>query len=183
MMQSLSFHKRQQGVTLLITLIMLVMLTLFALTMAGTSIVNLRIVGNQQFHTEARTAAQLGIEYMISKNFPAAMPTSDTIVAVDINGDGTADYNATVAVPTCLNAQAIKLASLDITNPNDNACFTSGASQNSGTLPAATGGGDSLCANTRWDIRSSVADTALSKATVAIHQGVGVRAAANTVCP
>lgn len=174
--------RRQQGVTLLITLVMLVMLTLFAITMAGTSIVSLRIVGNQQFRSEARSAAQLGVEHMISRNFPAAMPTTSTSVTVDIDGDGATDYTAVVPVPVCINAQAIKLASLDINNENDKPCFTSGASQNSGTLPAASGGGDSLCSNTRWDVSSSVND-AFSSASVTLHQGVGVRVGPGASCP
>lgn len=174
--------KRQQGVTLLISLIMLVVLTLFVLAMVNTSIVNLRIVGNQQFRIEGRSAAQLGIEYMISKNFTSPLPTGNTNVAVDINGDGTSDYNAVVAVPQCINAKAIKLAELDITNAVDKPCFTSGASHQSGLLPGGTTGGDSLCSNTQWELASSVNDT-FSKAKVTIHQGVGIRVGLGTNCP
>lgn len=178
-----SLIKRQQGVTLLISLIMLVVLTLFVLAMVNTSIVNLRIVGNQQFRVEGRSAAQLGIEYMISKNFTSPLPTGPTEVLIDINGDGANDYKAVVAVPQCINARAIKLAELDINNTLDKPCFTSGASQQSGLLPGGATGGNSLCSNTQWELTSSVDDTGFSSAKVIIHQGVGIRVGLGTNCP
>ena len=47
-MTALSLKSRQRGATLLVTLIMLVVLTLFAVTAFNLSSVNLKIVGNFQ---------------------------------------------------------------------------------------------------------------------------------------
>lgn len=148
---------RQRGATLLISLIMLVVLTLFALTAINLSTTNLRIVGNMQRQLEATAAAQMAIEQIIgnSSNFTAA-PTTSQAVAIDLNNDGTTDFSVVVSPPACrYMANA----------PGYSYSFSGSAPQ-----------------NTIWDIQA-VATDSLSGASVTVHQGVKVLLGAGATCP
>jgi len=170
---------RERGSTLLISLVLLVMLTLFVLTVINTTNINSRIAGNMQTQSEAQAAAQQAIEQVISVNFPAN-PLATTVL-VDINNDGTTDYTAQVAQPSCTRIVPIKTIQLDITKPDDAACLGSGASQASGIVGVG-GAGDSLCANTQWDVNATVLDATSTGVSVSVHQGVAVRVSIDTSC-
>ncbi|MDH4611119.1 PilX N-terminal domain-containing pilus assembly protein [Pseudomonas sp. BN102] len=91
----------QQGATLVVGLIMLLMLTLLvgsAFTMSGSS---LKSVGNMQARDEALAAANLATEQVVSSPFTDA-PTAEWI-NVDINNDGATDYTVSMAPPTCIS--------------------------------------------------------------------------------
>jgi len=148
---------RQRGATLLISLVMLVVLTLFALSAINLSTTNLRIVGNMQRQIEATAAAQMAIEQIIGNisNFEAA-PTTNTTVAIDINNDGATDFSVVVSPPACkymANAPGYSLS------------FSGSAPQ-----------------NTVWDIQATATDS-LSGASVTVHQGVKVLMGAGATCP
>lgn len=148
---------RQRGSTLLISLIMLVVLTLFALTAINLSTTNLRIVGNMQRQLEATSAAQMAIEQIIGNagNFTAA-PTTNQTVAIDLNNDGTTDFSVVVSPPACkymANAPGYSLSF-------------------SGSAPQTT----------IWDIQA-VATDPVSGASVTVHQGVKVLLGAGATCP
>lgn len=95
----------QSGASLIISLIMLVVITLLALSAINSSTINLRIAGNMQARDEARSAAQQAIEQFLSTpvNFTAP-PTAVTAVNIDINKDGTNDYAVSIAPPKCRRA-------------------------------------------------------------------------------
>ena len=106
--------------------------------------------------------------------------------AIDINNDGTTDYNVVVATPTCISSIPIQSNLLVVTNPSDAACFGSGATTSSGVVVAGKGGGggttgNSLCSNSQWDLGASATDP-ISGANVTIHQGIAVRVAIGTPC-
>jgi Tfp pilus assembly protein PilX len=148
---------RQRGATLLISLIMLVVLTLFALSAINLSTSNLRIVGNMQRQLEATAAAQMAIEQIIGNisNFTAAPTTSQT-VAIDLNNDGATDFSVIVSPPSCkytANAPGYSLS------------FSGSAPQ-----------------NTMWDIQAVATDN-LSGASVTVHQGIKVLLGAGATCP
>jgi Tfp pilus assembly protein PilX len=164
----------QRGAALVITAIMLVLLTLFALAVINMSTVNLRVAHNEQTKSESVAAAQRAIEQVVSTNFPANPQPLNT--TVDINNDGTADYNVAVAKPECKNAVPIKTIELDISQASDVACFASSA------VGSAGAGGNSVCANTQWDVNATATDTANTGATVTLHQGIGQRVPIGTTC-
>jgi hypothetical protein len=98
---------REQGATLVVTLIMLVLLTLFAISAINSGMVNLRIAGNMQAQDEGRAAGQVAIERLISdvnniQNINSL--TWPRIVDVDLNNDGTNDYRVSIAKPFCMRA-------------------------------------------------------------------------------
>lgn len=169
----------QRGITLVITMIFLILLSMFAINAFNGSTGNMRIVGNMQARQESIAAAQQAIEQTISSTLfttdPAAVGANP--VAVDIDGDGTADYTAQLTPqPRCYRAKPIKTSELNPALPADIACLRSGVVQNSGldTASAASEAGNSLCANSDWNIRAQVTD-ARTSTRVAINQGVSVR--------
>ncbi len=166
--------RRQKGATLLVGLIMLVLLTLMAVTSFRLGKSNLQIVGNMQFRNETVRAAEEAVEVAIST------PTSTTVATstnVDINADGTADVHVDIT-PTLVQAHVKKNSALDLSDPGQLGC-TLGQAQAFGIVGA--GVGNSLCAATLYDLRV-VAREAATNTSVEMHQGVSVQVPADSVC-
>lgn len=179
----------QRGVTLIVALIMLTALGLLAGWAVKSGTANLRIVNNMQARQEAFSVAQAAIESTISSaNFsqnPAAVAANP--IHVDLDGDREPDMTATLTpAPTCYRWRAIKTAELDPALAADSACLGSSSANTAGLdNGASTTGGDSLCADSEWNVRAEVVD-AVSNATVRINQGVAMRGVLTDVvntCP
>lgn len=182
---------RQRGITLVVALIMLVLLTLLALTSFNLGKSNLQVVSNMQQRDEGIAAAREVIEETISNTRFFASPNN--VLAnpcgapnqrcVDTNGDGRPDVTvALTPPPTCVKAQAIKNTDLDLSNSEDAGCST-GSAQNYGVKDAVTG--NSACANSLWEINAVATDND-TRATVTVTQGVAVRVANDDIatnCP
>ena len=100
--------RRQDGTTLLIALIFLVILTLFAVSGMNTGVINLRTANNAQMIIEAEFAGQQQIEIMLnaSANFTDALTVAPTTTTnVDVNGDSVTDFVVTTTRPRCLSWQ------------------------------------------------------------------------------
>jgi hypothetical protein len=176
----------QQGATLVVALIMLVLLTLFALSAMNTSNISLKIANNMQTRTDAFNAAQQVIERLVSLDFtknPAGVAAA-VVKAVDVNNDGTTDYDVVLATPVCIGITPIRTSDLIITNPADVPCFGSGAVTTSGLIKGGKGvggSGNSLCSKSNWETNATATDP-ISKASVTVHQGIGVRVAVGSAC-
>ena len=72
--------------------------------------------------------------------------------------------------------RVLKVNELDPASEGDRACLGSSMAQNPGieTAGAAPSTGDSLCADSEWNVRAVVSDPR-SHATAAVNQGVAVR--------
>lgn len=182
-MNTFRFPGRQRGFTLVTTLVFLAIFLIFAISMAGSSLVNTKVASNQQFRLEAKTVAQQGIEQVLSQPFTSVPITTVTPWPVDVNGDGNPDYTAQVDPPVCTGTQPVLNQDLDSTNPNDIGCMFSGSGQNTGILLASGGVSQPPCQATQWEVRSSVTDPNNTAASVTVHQGVAVRALAGATCP
>ncbi|HQS36681.1 MAG: hypothetical protein B7Y16_07680 [Methylotenera sp. 24-45-7] len=99
-MKTQAFPDKQSGITLLMGMIMLVLITLMVTSAFMLSNTNLRAVGNMQAKDEAIAAANLAIEQVLSSPFTVS-PVAET-VEVDINNDGTPDYTVSIAKPECI---------------------------------------------------------------------------------
>jgi Tfp pilus assembly protein PilX len=160
---------RQRGVTLIVGLIMLVLITLSAVTAFSLAKTNLKAVGNMQFRNESIAAANKSIEDYVVAYFSTAyqatgkaLPTSTT--SYDANNDGTADYSVQLAAPICIESRAINLPStpgkgISVTTP----VFESAPIH-----------------SMLWEVDANVTD-AVSGATVRIRQGIRLESA--TPCP
>ena len=177
----------QQGATLFVGLIMLVVLSLFLVSSLNTSTTNLKVVGNMQTKAEALSAAQETIETVIStptflSNPANAVPTpcgSLNKMCTDLTGDGVPEFTTTLTPqPRCMTARSVKTADLNLSNTEDLGC-TVGAQQQFGIVHQQVGtqnavGGNSLCGVTVWEINAQTVGTS-SAATATVTQGVAVR--------
>jgi Tfp pilus assembly protein PilX len=185
---------RQRGMTLMVALIMLVLMTMFMVTNFKMGNSSLQIVGNMQARTQAMNAAQSTIEEAISTTqfttSPAAALRNPCAATANtrcygLNGNTTTGTDITVTLtpaPVCISSQAIPNSSLNLTNDNDAGCVT-GVTQSFGIANSVTGA--SLCADTTWQV-SAVAVDSVTKSSASVVQGVTVRVTSDslaTTCP
>ena len=177
----------QRGATLLVALIMLVLLTLFAISAFNTGTSNLKVVGNMQARSEALNVAQQAIETVLSTPLFISSPANavpnpcgapNTLCTDIITGTsvttGVAEYTTKLdPKPTCVGVIPIKNEDLKITGATseDLAC-AAGQLQQFGVAGAVSG--NSLCANTVWEITAETTGAATG-AKVKVTQGVGVK--------
>ena len=123
--------RSQRGATLFIALVMLVMLTMFAVSSLNSSTTNLKVVGNMQSRGEALNAAQETIETVISTPQFISNPANAVLnpcgtanrLCTDLTGDGTPEYTTQlVPMPTCVSKAGIKMTDLVLTNIEDLGC-------------------------------------------------------------
>ena len=181
-----SSHRRQRGISLVLGLIMLILLTLLAISAFQATNVNLRIAGNMQVRQEALGAAQTGIEQVLSST--AFIDTTTPPAAIPVNQNGaTYTVNFTPA-PACKSVVDIPSEDLDPTNPDDFTCIPSSALPGPGSgifLASGAPSPPSYCSNSRWSVVANVADANTGSNTT-LEQGVAVRmskAKALTNCP
>ena len=153
------FLGRQGGATLLVVLVMLVMITLFVVSMIRLSSTNLKVVGNMQAQRALEASAQQAIENAISNYAFFSDAANNT-------GQWPAGNPYLVPAPN-INGYAIQ-----ISRP---ACIASG-----------TATGYSLTSNispedTNWEVPASSTDSVTS-AQVNLLQGVKMRLPAGN-CP
>lgn len=102
--------RQQRGMTLIVSLVMLIMLTMFALSTMNLSNSNLKVVGNQQAQRAVEAAAQQAIERVVSGSAIFKAP-----VAQSLTIDG---FTVAVTAPTCQRSVACSGCSKDITVTN-----------------------------------------------------------------
>lgn len=187
---------RQRGATLLLVLIMLIMLTLFAVSAMNQGTMNLKVVANQQTRSEALDASQWMIDKVISSTQFVTSPgnavpnpcngTYNTL-CFDLNGDGKPDYTTTLTpAPACVQARALKVGELKLKDPTgkfdpkaeDVACLQA-QQQGSFGIAGAASAGDSLCGATVWEITAQTLSSGSTVDTSSVNmtttQGIAVR--------
>jgi len=192
-------RRLQQGVTLFVALIFLLIFALMAAAALNTTLTSGQAIGNMQWRNEAIAAANDAIDQVLSTTDFATdtdkftAQVNATPFRVDITGDGVDDIAVNFpevsldgrpkkAGPQCLRYQPVPLKKLKPVEPRDINCFGSSAAENPGlgnAEPGATGtvtfnAGDSICATTEWGIPVRARD-AVTGTSVDVVQGVGVR--------
>jgi Tfp pilus assembly protein PilX len=150
---------RQRGVTLIVGLIMLVLITLMVTTAFTLSTGNLKSVGNMQFRNDSVAAANKAIEQVVGTQMAAGFLTvpAATTITFDINNDGNTDYRVAVAAPVCIEANAV--------------AGTGGSGACSGVRGGALAGCSTANYSTLWELSASVTD-AVSGSSVQVREGV-----------
>jgi Tfp pilus assembly protein PilX len=172
--------KLQAGATLITALVILVLLALLGLSAFQTSRTDLQSSGNMQARAEALNAAQQAIETTISTQQFVTSPTNAlpmpcgaaNVFCSDYDRDGVAEYTVRLQpAPACVTNRVIKVIELDVTSTEDLGCAV-GQAQQFGIAGAVSG--DSLCANTVWEVTAE-ASSATSGTKLTLSQGVGIR--------
>ncbi len=179
----------QSGATLVVALIFLVLMSLFAISAFNNSTGNLRIIGNTQARQEGLSAAQLAVEKTISSSTFHTNPSgvAASPVLVDMDGNSTTDYSATLA-SACTRAKPILAGDLPAApktptaidvyapcrpSPKQGGTFIDRDTPVAGTDPES-------CANSEWNVRAEVKDPQ-TQTQVAVNQGVAVVVFGNEV--
>ncbi len=179
----------QQGVVLVLAMIMLLVVTLMVVTASNLVQTDLKVVQNIESREMAHSAALAAIEQAISAGSDGLVPrfieepnsmftvpcpgkgTND--LCYDVNHDGSDDVTVSVAPPTCTSVSPTPNSELDVFNSIKQAsCY----------LPP---GVYSMCAYAVWDFQATAID-AVTGAKVVVRQGVSVLSSLNkidTVCP
>lgn len=180
----------QRGAALIVSLIMLLLITILAVTAFRLGKSNMQIVGNIQQRNQAIAAAQYAINTTISSVQFVATPASPVpnpcigtnTVCVTAAGatttSGTGEIDVTVT-PSCDSIQPIPVTALNFADPNDAGCLV-GTGQNFGV--AGANSNDSMCSNSVWNIHAAAQDT-VTGATASVDEGAGVRVPSWTTCP
>ena len=160
--------RRQGGMTLLVAMIILVMITLLAVSAFRVSNTNLKVVGAMQGRQEGVSAAQAVIEQVLSSlqftRAPAAV--GNALYGIDINGDSTQDFNVVLndPIPRCVRTAPVVIGTTP--RPEDYPCV--------GSAVLGKAHLSSYCADTIWEITAKTTDK-LTAAKTTVRQGVAVR--------
>ena len=173
----------ERGAALFVVLILLLVTAWFAVSAARISGQQLQIVGNSQLDHEGIDISQRAIDQTISSSEFSKDPAgvAKIPIATDVDADGHPDHTAKLdPQPTCIRVRPIKTMELDVSKTADRACLqSSGSSGNLIVFPGTpVAAGDSMCANSEWDVAAGMADPNPGESVV-VHQGVAVRVVAS----
>lgn len=163
----------QRGISLIVGMIMLLLITLMSTAAFTLSTTNSKLVGNIQFRDEAIASVNIALEQASITLLPTGfttLPTGPTIYTIDINNDGVTDYSVSIAIPACIQSQL-----------GGSAGEIGGSSVSLGDTFSGTGN----YYNTMWDIAANLTD-AISGTTIEIHQGLRIALSEtqkSLVCP
>ena len=159
---------RQRGIVLILSLIMLVVLTLLAVSAIRLSTVNLRTVANAQSRSEAMSTAQRTIDLLLSSNFTDNIAGTASTVTV---AEGGKNYTVVIARPCLVRSAPV----LNIALPSPEAAPPG---KTCGPYPECTcrqgGSAYSQCSDTIWQLQAT-STSGWFGASVSITQGTGIR--------
>lgn len=175
-------RRRQLGVTLVIALVMLIILSLLVVSAIRFGNINLKITGNVQSETEATAAAQVAVEKTIKTMI--ATPNMGTVAAQPalMVSTGGQEYSVKVEKPLCVFTKNVSNVELNPASKADQACFEGADTEKLVTAEDKLTSAPTGCKNQQWDVQASV-DDARSGAKTTILQGVATRVSAEVQCP
>lgn len=179
---------RQSGFTLVVALIMLLMMTLLAVTTFRLSKSSLQLVDNMQQRVQAQNAAQETLDKVISGTLFSTNPTAvlagagcgalivpSNSICVDVNGDGRTIEVVTLTPPSCVQARILTNRELQgYKNLDDQGCNKSGDPTLTGITPSTGGSDSSQCAATVWDLNATATESVSNTSSV-VDEGVTLR--------
>lgn len=172
---------RQQGVVMVVALIMLLAVTLMIVSASNLVQANLKIVHNMESREQARSAAVAAIEEALSSDQFTKTPANmfaescevDNQRCYDSNGDGVTDITVQMEPAKCVIVSPKKNSELrPYTHPTEATCFLADKLY-------------SMCAESVWEI-VAVAKDVVTGAEVTVRQGVSIETTLNrvdTACP
>lgn len=180
---------RQRGISLIVGLIMLVLITLVVVTSFNLSNSHLLVVNNAQIQTELESAANAAVERTISSSVfinPNGTPYGPTAVAISQFEAGSAGTTAQKTdVSVTISAACVKARILS--NKESNTISTdciwdpdAGGAYVEGKTSSAS---ESLCADSLWNVRAFARAPQDARAEMEVNEGVGTAVARSSVPP
>lgn len=194
-----SLRARQGGMTLVVGLIMLVLMTIMAISMFHMGTAQTVVVANAQQSARGVAAAQQAIDTVLNSSAFSQNPDLAIVgttgcasgaantLCVSSNGNTVKDFTVTLTPkPFCISASPIPSAQLDLSagpSSPDMSCLTS--AQQGQFAVAGSAAGDTLCATSVWEVGAKAVDD-VTNTTVLVTEGVGLRiltAEMSNFCP
>lgn len=157
-------YARQTGAVLFVGLIMLILITLLAISAIRLANINLLAVGNEQFQKEAEDAANYHLDLTLNTNDVTSVNVNRSAPLPAFAGTSEStetNYTVTIPPPTCKRYRYLKkseLVNADNSVPSDNlACF--GSTSGTGitlVVDASALNDNSLCATSLWEMTADV---------------------------
>jgi Tfp pilus assembly protein PilX len=179
--------QRQRGMTLFVALVMLVLITLLAMSTFNLGKSSVQVVNNMQNRDEGIAASRRVLDEAMSSTRFSDTP-EDALAAPcinsnqrchDINGDGAVDIVTTLSKPACVKVRSIKTNELDLALEEDRGCSV-GTPQTFGMAGSSAQTGNSLCADSTWELLATSEDKQV-QSKVEVVQGVGLRISSDNV--
>lgn len=176
---------RQSGMTLIVALVMLVLITLLAMTTFNVGKSSIQVVNNMQNRDEGVAASRSVLDEAMSSTRFFDTPT-DALAqpclnsnhrCFDLNGDGVIDIVTSLSAAKCVKVRTIKTNELDLGVEEDRNCSV-GSSNNSGIVGADKG--NSMCADSTWEMMATSQDQQ-AQSEVQVVQGVAMRVATTNI--
>ncbi len=182
--------RRQQGMTLLMALIMLIVLTLLALTSFNLTQANMQVVTNMQQRDAVSFAARGVLDEVLSSD-AFHKNTGQTLAqqpgcgglpdqrCLDTNGDQVNDVTVRIkpdAQPKCVKVKTIKTADLDMADKQQQTCSL----PNGNFGQEGANSGDSMCADSVWEVQVEATDN-VSNAKMTVTQGISISVDVNDI--
>lgn len=182
----------QRGAVLFVGLIMLILITLLAVSAIRLANTNLLVVGNEQFQKEAEDAANYHLDVALNSNEFTARNVSRDVQLPAFDGAAVTpetSYRVTVPPPTCKRYRYIKQGELiakrtviidgeekeeQYVPPDNVACFGGKPTDILIIDPTTNISGNSLCATSLWEMTANV-DLPGTGAKAQVIQGVEMR--------
>lgn len=167
---------RQRGIVLILSLIMLVVLTLLAVSAIRLSTVNLRTVANAQSRSEALSTAQRTIDCVLSNNFANNVASVTGIVTGPCAAplvEGGKNYTVVIAPPCLVRSAPVLNSALPPPDVTGKSCVP-GASHYPECTCSKGASTNSQCSDTVWQLQAT-STSGWFGATVSITQGTGIR--------
>lgn len=193
-MKPIIMHK-QRGMTLIVALIMLVLITLLVATGINIEKGSLLAVGNMQQRNQVYAAAQDTIEEVISSTRFINTPQNAIIDPCDggspntkcfsVTGSTGSDIKVTLATPSCIKSQRATLTLAKSGGSMDTQSLSAALGADSSDLSNDTPENFSAAWDTTWEVQANAVDS-VTQASISLVQGVAVRVyqdAVVTSCP
>lgn len=171
--------------TMVVALVMLVLLTLLAMTTFNLGKSSIQVVNNMQNRDEGIAASRSVLDEAMSSTRFFDTP-SDALDqpclnsnhrCFDVNGDGVVDIVTSLSAARCVKVRKIKTSELDLQNEEDRGCSV--GSGNDGLIVGAQRG-DSMCADSTWEMTATSQDQQV-QSEVQMVQGVAMRVSTDNV--
>jgi hypothetical protein len=173
---------RQSGITLVVSLIMLIVLTLLVVSAIRFGNINLRIAGNAQTQVEAEAATQVAIEKTIELMKIATKVDNVQAQPALVVSTGGTTYKISVTKPACTLSNNVVTTMLDKDKPEDRGCFGSGNvdpvfDKDGKPIPQPT-----ECKDQTWEVAAAVTNDNAGSS-LSMVQGVSLRVGSEVQCP
>lgn len=198
-------RQKQRGITLILSLIMLVLLTIMALSAFHIGKGSLQVVDNAQQQEQVQNASQAMLDQVLSSpnfvsdptnvldnsNCPTDLAAPANSRCMDLYGDGktvvlvelSPVVNGVTKSPTCLQVKGIMNSTLNVEDKEDLGCAKSPDPNRFGVEGTSTD--ESLCSDSLWEVNAKATER-VSRAEAMVTQGVNMRVsndAVYTACP